>query len=138
VPATHKRQFFAALADDVKQHGFRNPIVVYALPEGLHLAFGCSRLRVAQQLSIPIKAIVNDYTGEFADAIEVDASNVATFFMDPPARFKFGTSGFDYHYSIERNRRETFDPQGIKWMEEHPDREQIIRDEFEWINEEPE
>lgn len=131
--AQHKRKFFAALEEDVKANGYRNPIVIYALPEGLHLSFGASRLRVAQKLGIEVPCIINDYTGEFAEEVDVTGETVPEFFTDPPRRWKFGQYGFNYHYSCERNRRETYDPQGMVWMQGVDNADEIIGNEFPWI-----
>lgn len=129
-----KPKFFEALRESVRREGFRNPIIVYALPEGLFLGFGCSRLRVAQELDAEIPALVNDYTGEFDTAPEVTPSNWREFFTDVPEYFEWLPYGIDYHYSLERNRRETYDPKGMAWTESSPDRS-FLTTEFPWLDE---
>ena len=132
-PATRKVKFFEALRESVRREGLRNPIVVYALPEGLFLSFGCSRLRVAQELGLPeIPALVVDYTGEFADAEEVTQANWQGFFRDPPRHFEFTSDGIDTHYSLERNRRAAYDAAGFAWC--GGVEAEFIKDEFGWIN----
>lgn len=133
---THRKPGFQdALAKSIAEGGFRNPVIVYALPEGSFLGFGASRLRAAVSLGLhSIPAIVNDYANRFPDATEVTESNHAQFFTDPPVWFEITEHGADYHYSLERNRRNTYDPQGMKWTEELEDREFIAK-EFSWITE---
>jgi len=132
-PATRKHKFFAALTENVKRKGFRNPIIVYALPEGLLLSFGGSRLRVAHQLDMMIPCIVVDYTGEFDTYTEVTPSNWQRCFRDVPEYFEFTDDGIDTHYSLERNRRNTYDPKGMAWAEPDAD---FIELEFGWIDRE--
>jgi hypothetical protein len=109
----------AALEDDIKEKGFRNPIVIYALPEGNCLGFGGSRLRVAIELEIPIPCIINDYTGQFSTNPEVTPCNWPSFFTDIPCWHEFGEFGFDCHYGLERMRREEWGNQstGLDWLE---------------------
>ena len=125
-----KPKFFEALSKDVAQNGWRNPILLYDTPEGLLLAFGGSRLRVAKQLDIPIPAIVVDYTGSYAVFIEVTADNWMSFFRDVPVLFVFTDTGVDTHYSLERNRRQWYDPAGMAWV---PTGNDFIEEEFPWL-----
>ena len=127
-----KPKFFEALKKDVAENEFRNPILVYNTPEfGLLLAFGGSRLRVAKQLRIGIPAIVVDYAVKYTWAPRVTPDNWQSFFTDVPEQFEFTDIGIDTHYSIERNRRETFDPAGIVWF---PEDEDFVAEEFPWLN----
>ena len=131
-PATRKVKFFEALRDSVRLEGFRNPIIVWNVREGLHVQFGVSRLRVAQEEQLMIPCIINDVTDEYDDCPQVHPSNWQEFFTDVPAYHVFNNDGsFDYHYSLERNRRNTYDPQGMAWAE--PDAE-FISKEFSWID----
>lgn len=131
-PATRKVKFFEALRESIKREGFRNPIIVWNFNEGLHVQFGVSRLRVAQEEGLQIPAIVNDCVDEYVECMEVTPENYHTCFLDIPQRVYFNNDGsFDYHYSLERNRRDTFDPQGMKWAD--PDAE-FIEKEFSWID----
>ena len=125
-----KPKFFEALCKSVALEGFRNPILVYHTPEGTLLSFGGSRLRTAKRLDVGIPAIVVDYVGDFADCEEVTPDNWQDFFRDVPVYFEFTDIGVDTHYSLERARREWYDPAGMEWAD--PDAE-FIREEFEWL-----
>jgi hypothetical protein len=132
-PATRKVQFFDALRESVAAEGFRNPIILWNVAEGLHVQFGVSRLRVAQEMDMMIPAIINDVTGDMhGNYPEVTPENWRDFFTDVPAYHKFNNDGsFDYHYSLERNRRHSYDPQGMEWAD---DGAQFIKDEFPWLS----
>lgn len=131
-PATRKKLFFEALTESVKKDGFRNPILVYSLDEGVCIVFGASRLRVAQELDIQIPAIVNDVNDRFRMHPEVTPENYHEFFTDVPKHVVFKEyDGFDYHYSLERNRRDTFDKAGIAWADSDAE---FIEKEFSWID----
>jgi hypothetical protein len=131
-PATRKVKFFDALRESVAAEGFRNPIILWNVAEGLHVQFGVSRLRVAHELDLMIPAIINDVTGEMTDHPEVTRSNWKDFFTDIPVYHEFNKDGsFDYHYSLERNRRHTYDPNGMAWAD---DDAQFIKDEFPWVS----
>ena len=86
VPVTEramKPKFFEALKQDVAEHGFRNPVLVYSTKEfGNLLSFGGSRLRVARQLDIEVPAIVVDYTGVYRERPEVTPSGVIQHHID--------------------------------------------------------
>ena len=126
-----KPRFFDALAKSVRQDGFRNPILLYNTPEGLLLAFGGSRLRVAKALDKVIPAIVVDYAGDLVCFEEVTLDNFASFFADVPEYFEFTDVGIDTHYSLERNRRHSYDPAGMVWAEG----EDFLEEEFPWLSE---
>lgn len=130
-----KVHFQRALVDSIREDGVRNPILVWALPEGIFLTFGGSRLKACRELGIErCPAIVNDYTGAYSDADEVTAENWRSYFADPPRAFEFGEYGADYHYNLERARRHDHDPAGFAWLEgEQP---QFIAQEFPWVLEE--
>lgn len=131
-PATRKVKFFEALRESIKREGFRNPIIVWNFREGLHVQFGVSRLRVAQEEGLFIKAIVNDTQDEYDECPLVTPENYETCFTDVPERVRFNNDGsFDYHYSLERNRRDTFDPAGMAWADPDAD---FITKEFSWID----
>lgn len=130
--ANIKPKFFAALRVSVEAEGFRNPIVVYAMPEGIMLSFGGSRLRVAQQLKLQIPCIIADLTGEFAAQPEVTVDNYGTFFRDVPKHFVIDEYGVDTHYSLERNRRNECDLAGLAWTHRIRDTS-FIKEEFSWI-----
>ena len=126
-----KPQFQEALRASIRDEGFRNPIVVYALEEGIFLSFGGSRLRAARDLDTGhIPAIVNDYVGRFPEAEEVNATNYERFFVDVPKYVSFdGDGGFDYHYNLERKRRDNYDEAGMRWAGDSV----FIANEFPWI-----
>ena len=128
-----KPKFFEALRRDVKTTGFRNPILLYSTPEGLLLSFGGSRLRVAKELDIEIPAIVVDYTGAFAGYPRVTMDNYAEFFRDVPVYFEFTDIGVDTHYSLERARREYYDPAGMEWTKDVEDTD-FLDEEFPWVS----
>jgi len=128
-----KPKFFEALRDNVKLDGFRNPILVYQTPEGLLLSFGGSRLRVAKELMLPIPVIVVDYTGEWIDCEIVHEGNYSEFFRDPPELFRITDTGVDTHYSLERNRREFYDPAGMEWVKDHEGDKDFMEEEFPWL-----
>ncbi len=127
-----KPKFFKALKDDVRVHGFRNPVLVYATKEfGNLLSFGGSRLRIGRQLDIEVPAIVVDYTGVYRLSPEVTPENWQGFFLDVPKLFEFTSIGVETHYSIERNRREWFDPAGVEWFKGID--EDFVEEEFPWL-----
>ena len=131
-PATRKVKFFEALRESVKREGFRNPIITWNFREGLHVQFGVSRLRIAQEEGLHIPAIVNDVVDGYRGCPIVTPDNYPEFFTDVPERVRFRNDGsFDYHYSLERNRRDTYDPAGMAWAD--PDAE-FIEKEFSWID----
>ncbi len=127
-----KAGFQEALNEDIKENGVRNPILVWALPEGVFLTFGGSRLKAARLGDFDtIPAIINDYTGDFSESPEVRPDNWDTFFTDPPRAFEFGEFGADYHYNLERARRHDHDPAGFAWLDgEEPS---FIAEEFPWV-----
>ena len=126
-----KPGFQAALTASIKEEGVRNPILVWALPEGMFLTFGGSRLKSCREAEVAeIPAIINDYTGAFMGCPEVTPTNVGSFFQDPPKDFEFGKDGFDYHYNLERARRHDHDPSGFAWVEGTPE---FIKTEFPWL-----
>jgi hypothetical protein len=130
-----KAGFQAALDASVAESGIKNPILVWALPEGILLTFGGSRVKACRNVGVArIPAIINDYTEEFKDAPEVTRDNWRTFFEHPPRDVEFGEYGFDYHYNLERARRFDHDPAGFAWLEgETPE---FIATEFPWVLEE--
>ena len=130
-PAPNKDGFHAALSTSVRQEGFRNPVVVYRFEEGYFLSFGGSRVCAAQDLGLLIPCIVNDYVDSEVDS-EVYPDNVETFFRDPPEFWEFTKYGFDYHYHIEKNRRESYDKAGMKWVD-GLDNTDFIEEEFPWL-----
>lgn len=131
---TRKPKFQEALRDSIKAEGFRNPIVVYSLPEGVFISFGQSRLRAARDLGLErIPAIVNDYSERFVDGENVTELNWTTYFRDIPSHVEFTDNGFDYHYGLERKRRHMCDEGGLAWI---PDRRaDFLAEEFPWVNE---
>ena len=128
-----KPKFFEALKENVKLDGFRNPILLYATPEGLLLSFGGSRLKVARELDKFIPAIVVDYTGGYVRSPEVLPSNFRDYFRDVPIHFEFTDYGIDTHYSLERNRREWYDPAGMAWVQDHTGNKDFLAEEFPWL-----
>jgi len=129
-----KPKFFVALRENVKLDGFRNPILIYATPEGLLLAFGGSRLRVAKELNINVPAIIVDYVGVYGARELVHEGNYTEFFRDPPVLFKITEHGVDTHYSLERNRREFYDPAGMAWVKDHEGSTEFLDEEFPWLS----
>ena len=127
-----KPKFFEALEKNVALDGFRNPILLYATTDGLLLSFGGSRLRVAKRLDKEIPAIVVDYAGDFQLFEEVTEENFASCFTDVPELFVFTEIGVDTHYSLERNRREYYDPKGMVWAEGLDS--DFIEEEFPWLS----
>lgn len=131
--STHRKPMFQeALRESIKREGIRNPVVVYATIEGDFLSFGGSRLRAAREVGLEhIPALVNDYCGRYEDAPEVTEENVRSFFVDQPEYIEFTPTGVDTHYSLERNRRNHYDPAGMAWADGQP----FIAHEFPWIEE---
>lgn len=127
-----KHGFIAALVEDIKQHGLRNPILVWSFPEGLFLTFGGTRVRACIEAGIEdIPAIINDHTDGFKDSLLVTPENVEGLFTDVPRDWEFNEDGFDYHYNLERARRINHDPAGLAWLEgKDPD---WLRKEFPWL-----
>jgi len=129
--STHDKPLFQeALRESIRTTGVRNPIVVYALAEGDFLSFGGSRLRAVRYLGLErVPALVNDYVGRYSDSVAVTEENWEEFFIDVPEYLEFTPDGIDTHYSIERNRRDHYDPEGMKWAEGAD----FITEEFDWI-----
>jgi hypothetical protein len=128
-----KPGFQAALEKSIEQEGIRNPCLVWGLPEGIFLTFGGSRIRAAAAVGLQtIPALINDYTGEWAECPEVTPENVSSFFIDPPMEQIWTEDGFDYHYNLERARRANHDPAGFAWAE---DNAPFIAQEFPWMKE---
>lgn len=127
-----KPLFFEALCLDVERNDFRNPIVVYRVGGESLLSFGGSRLRIAKRLDRHIPAIVIDYGGDFGHAPEVTPDNYGEFFTDVPELFEFTDIGVVTHYSLERNRRETYDPAGMEWTK-CLDNDNFVDEEFPWL-----
>jgi hypothetical protein len=128
-----KPVFAEALTEDIKKNGVRNPILVYCFDDsGLYLVFGGSRWKSAQLAGMEeIPAIINDYTRQvYADLETVTPENVTSFFTDPPRDYEFGEKGFDYHYNLERARRQNHDPAGFAWYDGTPP---FIAREFPWL-----
>ena len=131
ISACRKPQFMEALEESIRSEGYRNPIICYATPTGLYVAFGGSRViagRKAGKITIP--AIINDYTGEFDHLPEVTIENFTDWFTDPPVWYVIDDLGADYHYSIERNRRDQYDSAGMNWV---ADDAAWLTDEFPWL-----
>lgn len=129
-----KPAFQEALNESIAKEGFRNPILVWSLAEGIFLTFGGSRVKAAQANGIDtIPCIINDYTERFALYPHVTPDNVESFFTDPPKTYEFGEDGFDYHYNLERARRHDHDPAGFAWVDEGA---AFIKQEFPWLTEE--
>lgn len=127
-----KPLFFEALCESVEKEGVRNPILVYEVVEGSFLAFGGSRLRAVREVGLErIPAIVNDDTGKFTGYEQVTPDNWKTFFVDVPTYHKFDEDGFDYHYSLEKNRRRNADLAGFEWLGDEDIA--VIENEFSWI-----
>lgn len=130
-----KPKFFIELRANVALDGFRNPIVLYRVHEyGLLLSFGGSRLRVAKELDKIVPAVIVDYVGDYTDCEEVTPDNYGAFFRDVPVYFVFDDVGVDTHYSLERNRREFYDPAGMEWTKDHEGDKDFLAEEFSWIS----
>jgi hypothetical protein len=133
-----KHELQKTLEQDIKEFGFRNPIVVYALPEGLFLVFGGSRLRAAHALqSKSIPCIVNDYTGEFRFKEQVTEENVSKFFTDQPCWYEFGEYGYDSHFGLERMRRKEWGSSsaGLDWLKSNRYDKSFLLEEMPWLEE---
>lgn len=129
--AKGKDGFHEALKASIAETGLRNPVIVYALPEGDFIAFGTSRYHAVRELGHEeIYALVNDHADRYPDLDEVTPENVAEFFKDPPQVIEFTEDGADYHYGIERNRRNSYDPAGLAWINGDP---LWLKQEFGWI-----
>ena len=129
-PTDRKPKFQQALRESIEREGFRNPVIIYSTSEGDFLSFGGSRLRAARDLQLEsIPALVNDYSGRYSDCPEVTPDNVFDFFTDVPEFIEFTPTGVDTHYSLERNRRDHYDPAGIAWAEGAD----FIDEEFSWL-----
>lgn len=129
-----KPMFFVELKANVELHGFRNPILLYNCPEhGLLLAFGGSRLRVAKEIDKALPCIIVDYAGDYDGYDLVAPYNWREFFHDVPELFEFTETGVDTHYSLERGRREHYDPAGMAWVDDHPGCTEFLHKEFPWL-----
>lgn len=115
-----KSKFRDALRESVRKEGFRNPIIGYAVDEGLLIQYGCSRLRVAKELGIPIKVIVMDFTGRYADCPEVTETNYESYFLDVPRQFSILADRIEHSYFIARRDKGPSDPAGYAWLGDDP------------------
>jgi len=89
-------------------------------------------VRACVSIGIPtIPAIINDYTGDFADHPEVTKDNLDNFFIDVPRDTEFNEDGFDYHYNLERARRHNYDESGLTWLD--GDNPNWLEKEFPWL-----
>lgn len=131
---TRKQDLQDTLNKDIKEHGFRNPIIVYAIDEGIYLVFGGSRLRAAKLHNISIPAIVNDYTGDFRNYPEVTPENHLRFYTDEPCWHEFGEYGYDSHNGLERMRREEWSKTstGFDWLKRKDYDLSFIEREMPW------
>ena len=129
--STHRKPLFQeALRDSISREGIRNPVVIYSLVEGDFLSFGGSRLRAARDAGLDsIPALVNDYCGRYKEELEVTPENALSLFTDIPEYIEFTATGIDTHYSLERNRRDHYDPSGMLWADDAD----FIGKEFSWI-----
>jgi hypothetical protein len=124
----------AQLRHSIQAEGVRNPVLVYAFPEGDFLVFGGSRVLACFDVGLySVPAIVNDHCGRYKDAERVTPENWRAFFEDVPKDFEFTEYGADYHYALERNRRHQFDPAGLKWTEAEGVDPAYLREEFSWL-----
>ena len=91
----------------------------------------------AQRAGLPtIPALVNVGHGVrlTGDPPEVTPENVTEFFTDPPEWYEFTERGFEYHYSIEKNRRDHYDPAGLEWLSTlDEDDKSFLSEEFQWL-----
>lgn len=127
-----KEGFQEALLTSIRESGVRNPILVWSFSEGLFLTFGGSRVRACKEAGIEtIPAIINDYTGDYAEDTLVTPSNVEEFFTDVPRDWEFNEDGFDYHYNLERARRHNYDESGLAWLK--GDDPSWLTKEFPWL-----
>ena len=107
--------------------------------EGCFLSFGGSRVTAAREVGLTvIPALVNDYVERYKEAERVTPENVRSFFTDVPEYIEFTSKGLDTHYSLERNRRDEYDPAGMEWAmirDNKIDGLQLtfIGEEFPWI-----
>ena len=131
--SARKPGFHSALAKSIEEEGVRNPVLVWSLPEGVFLTFGGSRVAAAIACGLnSIPAIINDYTGTYAESELVTEDNWESFFQDVPRTFKFGEHGADYHYHLERARRHEHDQAGLDWLGD--DNPEWLGKEFPWIS----
>ncbi len=130
VPAPTKPLFMEALCESIAREGVRNPVIVYATSVGDFISFGGSRFSAARSLGLTeLPALVNDYVGRYADGEAVSPENIESYFTDVPELLEFTDAGIDTHYSLERNRRDHYDPKGMEWA----DGADFIAIEFDWI-----
>lgn len=129
--STHRKPMFQeALLESIRREGVRNPVVIYATVEGDFLSFGGSRLRAVREAGLEsIPALVNDYVERYAECPLVTSETVESFFTDIPEYIEFTPTGVETHYSLERNRRNTYDPAGMAWAAG----QEFIKHEFSWI-----
>lgn len=141
-PLRRKPRFIEQLSISIANEGMRNPILVYSTARGVLLSFGGSRLRVARELDpeFSVPCIINDVNGSFVDSEQVTEDNWATFFTDVPTYHEFHEDGsFDYHYSLERNRRSEYDEAGIAWVSSETGSQtaaidpEFLKIEFPWL-----
>lgn len=131
ISKAQKPGFHDALRDSIASVGIRNPVLLWCISGELYLTFGGSRVRAALDLGLEfIPAIINDVSGCFAEYPLVTEDNFVSYFRDPPRDFTFNEDGCDYHYNLERARRDQHDPAGFNWIEGRPD---WLLKEFPWV-----
>lgn len=129
--AQGKEGFHSALKESVSKEGLRNPVLVFAFPEGDFLAFGTSRYHAVVECGHEtIYALVNDHADRYPDLPEFTVESAPSFFKDVPANLDIGEDGANYHYSIERNRRNEVDLAGLAWLKGD---EPWLKKEFSWL-----
>lgn len=133
-PARGKKGFFAALEQSLRREGMRNPVILHRFGDSYFLSFGGSRVIAAQRAGVPLKAIINDWNELETRPTLVTPTNWASFFTDPPESICWDNDGFDYHYSIEKNRRDRYDPAGLRWVDTlDEDDKSFLDKEFSWL-----
>ena len=90
-PISIDRGFYKALLANVRQNGFRNPVLLDNGGGKYTPTYGGSRCWVAHQLDIPVPAFINDWCGQFTH-LELITSEAQAMdkFKNPPRRFRLG------------------------------------------------
>lgn len=90
------RQFYSKLEKSILTYGFKNPINVWSLPEGIETRYGGSRLYIAQKHNLKIPCIISDHCNRFPnEEILYNIDQIYEKFFDLPKAIYFSNKGIN-------------------------------------------
>ncbi len=88
---TYDEPHYKSVERSVLEEGFRNPICVMSIKEGVFAYFGTTRLAVSHRNGISIPCIIGDYVDRYPEAEELlTEEDIAGKFTDIPERIVVG------------------------------------------------